>query len=111
MIDGSENAIEISTHDHGVWRERGDRYPERSMTIFMSRSIYVSYRNGGEFRVFNGDIHNAVIGGYPNELRFKGWGDEDGNLRGYVYVALPYGLPEGLHVIDIGGGRRGSDFL
>ena len=111
MIDGTENTVEITAHDHGVWREGWSRCPERSMEIFVSRSINVSYRNGGEFRVFDGDIHDVVIGGYPNEFRFKGWGDKDGNLGGYINITLPYGLPEGLHVIEIGGSRGGSDFL
>jgi hypothetical protein len=59
--------------------------------------------------VFNGNIHDATIKGYPNELRFKGWGDKDGNLGGYVHIALPYGLPKGLHMIEVGVG--GSNFL
>ena len=61
--------------------------------------------------MFNGNIHDTIIRGYSNELRFEGRGDKDGNLGGYINITLPYGLPEGLHVIEIGGGRGGSDFL
>ena len=61
--------------------------------------------------MFNRDIHDTIIRGDPYELRFDGGGDKDGYQRGYINIALPNGLPEGLHMIDIGGGRGRSNFL